>query len=123
MPLPAHHDACLLLQDDLVGTAVLDLGQLGPSALPYLELPLSFEKSKHAAAGGQARLVLSVKGWVNSFGTLLADTKHIPGGLQISFLVGGVHLRHGGLIQNSCTYSQHTMCVQGLRDAAGKHAQ
>lgn len=76
MPLP--------LQDDLVGTAVLDLAQLDPSALSYLELPLSFEKPKHAAAGGQARLVLSVKGWVNSFGILLADTKHIPGEPQHS---------------------------------------
>jgi hypothetical protein len=70
----------LCLQDSHVGTAVLDLGAvLDPAALSYLELPLSFQKPKHAAAGGQARLVLSVKGWISSFGTLLADTKHIPG--------------------------------------------
>lgn len=61
---------------------MLDLSQLDTSALSYLELPLRFERSKHPAAGGQARLVLSFKGWVNSFGTLLADTKHIPGGMQ-----------------------------------------
>jgi hypothetical protein len=71
--------ACCALQDSHIGTAVLDLGQLDPAAMSYLELPLSFEKPKHAAAGGQARLVLSVKGWISSFGTLLADTKHIPG--------------------------------------------
>lgn len=62
-----------------MGTAVLDLGQLDPATMSYLELPLSFEKPKHAAAGGQARLVLSVRGLISSFGTLLADTKHIPG--------------------------------------------
>jgi hypothetical protein len=47
--------------------------------MSYLELPFSFEKAKHAAAGGQARLVLTIKGWINSFGALLADTQHIPG--------------------------------------------
>lgn len=73
-----------------MGTAVLDLGQLDPTAMSYLELPISFTKSKHAAAGGQARLVLSVKGWISSFGTLLADTKHIPG--ELGHSRGGVHV-------------------------------
>lgn len=80
----------LCLQDDHVGTAVLDLGQLDPAAMSYLELPLIFEKSKHAAAGGQARLVLSVKGWISSFGTLLADTQHIPG--AVGHIRDGVHV-------------------------------
>lgn len=61
---------------------MLDLSRVPPSSLHYLELPMDFERSKHAAAGSQARLVVSVKGWVNSFGTLLADTQHIPGGRE-----------------------------------------
>jgi hypothetical protein len=69
----------LLLQDSHIATAVLDLSQLNPAAMSYLELPLTFEKAKHAAAGGQARLVVRVKGWISSFGTLLTDTQHIPG--------------------------------------------
>lgn len=69
----------MLLQDSHIATAVLDLSQLNPVAMAYLELPLAFEKAKHAAAGGQARLVVGVKGWISSFGTLLADTQHFPG--------------------------------------------
>lgn len=65
-----------------MATCVLDLSRVPPSSLHYLELPLDFERSKHAAAGSQGRLVVAVKGWVNSFGTLLADTQHLPGGRE-----------------------------------------
>ena len=69
----------MVLQDTRIATAVLDLERVDPAALQYLELPLDFEKSKHAAAGVLSRLVVSVRGWVNSFGTLVADAQHIPG--------------------------------------------
>lgn len=75
-------------QDSLVATAVLDLSKLEPACLSYLELPLLFEKSKHATAGAHARLVVGVKGWVSAFGTLLADTQHIPGGCVIKLVFG-----------------------------------
>eukprot|EP00879_Flechtneria_rotunda_P002735 GHRR01002942.1.p1 GENE.GHRR01002942.1~~GHRR01002942.1.p1 ORF type:complete len:411 (+),score=107.49 GHRR01002942.1:318-1550(+) len=69
------------LKDSHIATATLDLSQVQPAHMAYIELPLVWTKQKYGQQGRQSRLVVGVPGWVASFGTLMAATGHIPGAL------------------------------------------
>lgn len=86
---------CMLLyslQDSHIGTATLNLSQLQPAQLKYIELPLVWTKDKYGQQGKQSKLVVGVAGWVASFGTLMRSISHMPGRDDGSCLVSIEHV-------------------------------
>ena len=70
------------LQDRMIGTSTLDVSKLHPSQLSYLELPVSFAKDKYAKSGAVSRLVVAIRGWVVTYGTLRSRLQAVPGKQQ-----------------------------------------